>query len=357
MVRVALFAACALSVSALPGDDEIADEIQAYLNGTTKGQACSLPECNKPSKKYEQIANTQPGYQWNDAGGYCGSFATQRAAMAKGAWISQQQVRDHASPGGGHDNEILDTNIDGAWKNLKLKYESFDFRHEATPQIDGIRTFMKKQLTAGNVIVMMIMKNGHQFPAYPTLTPPSGNYDHIVPFTGILSDHPLTDTQFYDDDYVVHYTDHSVYPYYRSMQSLVGEYDGVSNCPSTSGDPQYPCLHPQYGYGWALQGFEDEREALPVSLTVDPSDSEPDTREQESPTQLTGTLHIRDLLAGKKYAVYRWDSVDAAFDYSKPTSVHRFTASGATEVYTDSNKIVSSGTTYYRCVEDSSVLV
>ena len=80
---------------------------------------------------------TQPGYQWGDAGGYCGSFATQRAAMAKGAWISQQQVRDHTSPGapGSHDEEILDTNIARAWKNLKLKYEAFDYRDQPTPQL------------------------------------------------------------------------------------------------------------------------------------------------------------------------------------------------------------------------------
>lgn len=357
MVRVATFAACVVAAVALPGDDEIAEEIAAFLNGTAKAGACTLPECSKPSKKYEQIMNTQPGYQWNDAGGYCGSFATQRAAMAKGAWISQQQVRDHTSPGGGNDNEILDTNIDQAWQNLKLKYESFDFRHEATPQIDKIRTFMKGQLAAGNVVVMMIMKAGHRFPVYSDMTEPSGFFDHIVPFTGVLSDHPLTDQQFYDDDYIVHYTDHSVYPYYRSMESLVGAYNGESSCPSTSGDAQYICLHPKYGFGWALQGFEDARDGLPLSLTVDPWQSEPDTREHSSPTELTGTLHIEGLTAGEKYAVYRWDSVEAAFDYTKPTTVHQFTASGATETYTDPKTFVSSGTTYYRCVVDSNVIV
>jgi hypothetical protein len=30
----------------------------------------------------------------------------------------------------------------------------------------------------------------------------------VVPFVGVLSDHPLSDEQFYDDDYIVHYTDH-----------------------------------------------------------------------------------------------------------------------------------------------------
>ena len=75
--------------------------------------------------KYEKILPAQPGYQWDDAGGYCGSWAIQRATMTKGAWISQQQVRDHTSPGGGHDNEILSTNIEEALTNLKIDFEGF----------------------------------------------------------------------------------------------------------------------------------------------------------------------------------------------------------------------------------------
>lgn len=43
--------------------------------------------------------------------------------MTKGVWISQQEVRNHTVPGGGHDEEILATNIDLALANLKLKSE------------------------------------------------------------------------------------------------------------------------------------------------------------------------------------------------------------------------------------------
>ena len=50
-------------------------------------------------------------------------------------YISQQQVRDHTVPGGGHDNEILTTNVETALKNLKLKYDAFDFKNEIVPQV------------------------------------------------------------------------------------------------------------------------------------------------------------------------------------------------------------------------------
>lgn len=196
---------------------------------------------------------------------------------------------------------------------------------------------------------------GHSFPIYG-MTPPSGFYDHVVPFVGVLSDQPLTAEKFSDDDYVVHYTDHSVYPYYRSMKSLVGAYEhGESSCPSTSGDPQYVCLNPTYGYGWALTGFADSRQGVPLSLTVDPWQSEPDTRRGYDPVPLTGTVHLEGLTAGTKYALYRWDSVASAFDYAKATLVQRFTATAATKAYTDPTTFISSGTTYYRCVEDTSM--
>ena len=51
--------------------------------------------------------------------------------------------------------------------------------------------------------------------------------------------------------------------------------------------------------------------------------------------------------------VYRWDDVESAFDYTRPASVHRFTASGPSLNYTDTTTIISNGTTYYRCVDDS----
>ena len=93
---------------------------------------CSRPD--SPSKRPPAPRPHKPGYQWDDAGGYCGSWAVQRATLAKGAYISQQQVRDHTSPGGGHDNEILSTNIVEALTNLKLSFEGFDFQTTPLPQ-------------------------------------------------------------------------------------------------------------------------------------------------------------------------------------------------------------------------------
>jgi len=307
-------------------------------------------ECHEPTKKYKRLLNAQPGIQWMDHGGYCGAWSIQRATMAKGAWISQQQVRSHTVPGGGHDEEILATNIDLALKNLKLKAEGFDYKHLPSPQADAYRQWIKEKLIAGHAIVWMIMLKGGHFPTYPGL--PYGQYSHVEPVVGIMSDRPLSDTKWYDDDVLVHYTDADEHAYYRSMDSLPDDTTLKGNC-AHSDYPGYPCIYDKYGFGWAIEGFLDERPGLPLSLTVKPSRSEPDTRTGQKPEQLKGTVTIEGLAVGRRYKVYRWDSVAEAFEYKLARVVHDFTAKSSQEVYADPETFSSSGTIYYRCLEEA----
>jgi hypothetical protein len=51
-----------------------------WINETS---ICAHGHCLPRNAAYERVADIQPGYQWNDAGGYCGSWATQRAVLAK----------------------------------------------------------------------------------------------------------------------------------------------------------------------------------------------------------------------------------------------------------------------------------
>jgi hypothetical protein len=98
-------------------------KMPAWVNEST---VCANGLCEKPKMKYERIADVQPGIQWMDAGGYCGSWASQRAILSLGAWISQQVVRDHTENCGGHDEEILSCNIEEAWTNLKCAAHGLD---------------------------------------------------------------------------------------------------------------------------------------------------------------------------------------------------------------------------------------
>jgi hypothetical protein len=339
-------------VQALPGSPEIRkkfhEQIKAQVNGNSTWPWCWAKECKKPEKSHERIMPAKPGLQWMDDGGYCGSWSIQKAAMVKGAWISQAQVRGHAKPGGGNDNEILATNIEPALTALKLKFSGFDYKNLPHPQADAYRQWIKQSLVAGNVVVWMIMQPGEGYPVYPAL-PNYSYYGHIEPVVGILSDHPLNDTQFYDDDYIVHFTDADSHPYYRSMASLPETAErcqmGEGNCHSDY--TGYPNINDQYGFGWSIDALDDERASLPISLQVD--GNEPEGRS----VPMYGTLTIEGLRKGGAYKIYRWDSVESAFDYSKPHSVHSFVADGDTKVYADSEAIPSAGATYYRCAPDS----
>jgi len=312
---------------------------------------CSSGLCAKPGLKYERISEVQPGIQWMDAGGYCGSWATQRAVLAKGAWISQQAVRDHASPCGGHDEEILSCNIADAWTNLKLDFDAFDYKGTPIPQTGAYFSWLKRQLVAGHVVAWMIMWSHQAYPIYG-LTPPEGMYGHVEPVIGIQSNHPLNDTTVYDDDVAVHFTDGGLSTVHRKIASLPGKWAGPGHRANCGFMHQY-CIGNPYGFGWAMKGFAPDAKqalAMPALLRVDPWKSEPDTRRGETPVALRGTLTVTELAAGTKYDIYRWDSVVDALTYSDKYRKASFTASSTAYKYVDDQSFMSNGTTYYRVV-------
>lgn len=316
------------------------------VNETT---ICANQDCNNlGTMKYEKILPAQPGYQWNDAGGYCGSWAIQRATMTKGAWISQQQVRDHTSPGGGHDNEILSTNIEEALTNLKIDFEGFDY-NQTRPQQNAYAKWLKKHLVAGNAVTWMILWSGQTYPIYD-MTPPGGMYGHVEPVVGIQSNHPLTDPEVYDDDVAVHFTDGGTNTVHRVISTLGGKWNGpgtAANC-----GPKFSYCMASYAFGWAVKDLADDNtNSMPASLQVNPWKSEPDIRSGQSGTPLKGTLTATDLVVGSTYEIYRWDTVSDAFTYSDQFKKLSFQASNETFVYEDTASFDSSGTTYYRCVE------
>lgn len=268
----------------------------------------------------------------------------------EGAYISEQQVRNHTSPGGGHDNEILSTNIEEALKNLKIDFEGFDYVNEPLPQQDAYAKWIKKQLVAGNAVAWMILWSGQAYPIY-NLTPPAGMYGHVEPVIGIQSNHPLNDTKVYDDDTVVHFTDGGTNTVYRVLDTMAGEWAGPghkANC--RHGLKSYRYCMASYAFGWAMKGFTDAKQAMPASLRIDPSRSEPDTRSGAKPDAVKGTLTVTGLTAGSSYDVYRWTTVEDAFTYTDDFKKTTFKATDDTFVYADDESFMSNGVAYYRCV-------
>jgi len=313
----------------------------------------------QPSRKYQKILPMQPGIQWGQHGGYCGAWSIQRAAMFKGAYISQQQVRDHAEFGGGHDEEILNTNIDGAFEKLHIKAEDFQFNVLPSPQSEEYMKFMKRHLIADNPVIWMVMFDGASYPdaGYSMDNQTNGIYGHIEPVVGILSDHELTDDTVYDGDVFAYFDDASKSTHYADRDQVPGrcDFDGWSSTCTAQCDTDYygQCVWDQHGYIYAIQDFTDDRTAMPVTLSISPYASEPYTRGGETPIDITGTLTISSLTAGSTYDIYRWDSAEDAFVYTTANKIETFTATEETHTFKDPNTFLSSSATYYRCVPAS----
>lgn len=330
----------------------------------SESSLCEGGLCEKLDMKYERFVDIQPGDQWGDAGGYCGSWASQRAFLGIGAWVSQQQVRDRTThcntvlPNGGHDSEILSCNIDEAWKNLKIDYDAFDYMNTGLPQTAAYAQWLKKQLVSGYVVAWMIMWNGQHYPIY-NLTPPAGMYGHVEPVIGIQSNHPLDDETVYPDDTVLHYMDAGIKTLHRNISSLPCKWAGVGT-KADCGGFSYGISNP-YGFGWAAKGFtQDPMAAVSARavLKVDPWEREPDTRNGTDhsgcltcdPVPLTGTLTATKLSVGMTYDIYRWDSVEMAFTYIDEYKKTSFTATADKYVFFDNKTFWSDGTTYYRVI-------
>jgi hypothetical protein len=323
-----------------------------YPSGVSESTMCRNGLCSDPSLPYQKISSSQPGYQWNDAGGYCGSWSTQRAVLSKGGWISQQVVRDSTSPCGGNDNEILSCNIEEAWTNLKLDYNAFDNVNTPTPQIEAYKSWLKAQLASGYAVAWMILWSGQSYPIYD-LTPPEGMYGHVEPVIGIQSNHDLAlanGTEVHDDDVIMHFTDGGVNTVYRTMASLPGTWDGPGS-KADCGDYDY-CIGNPYGFGWSVKGFAaDAKPYVQAALSIDPFLKEPDTRSGEQPIDITGTLTAEGLTEGATYQIYRWDTIEDALTYSKEFLKDAFVADDVTMTWEDKETFRSDGITYYRVVK------
>lgn len=320
--------------------------------------ACDSPLCEQPSRKYTKMLPLQPGVQWMQHGGYCGAWSFQRNALAKGAYISQQQVRDNAKFGGGHDEEILNTNIDSAFQKLHIKHENFQFNVLPSPQSDAYLKFMKKHLIAGNPLIWMIMFDGDSYPdaGYSMDNQTNGEYGHIEPVVGIMSNSPFTDETVHDDDVFAYFDDASKNTYYVSPKKIPGtcKFGGGKTCSARCNSGfMGQCVWDQHGYIYAILDLADEHDAVPVSLSISPFASEPYTRGGAKPIDITGTLTASGLKTGSKYDIYRWDGAENAFVYKDANKIETFTATKETHTFEDPKKFLSSSATYYRVVPAS----
>jgi len=190
-------------------------------------------------------------------------------------------------------------------------------------------------------------------------------YDHIEPAWGLYSNHPLSDPEVYDDDYLLHGSDYSPdgtknLGYFRKFNSMVDTVAMDGNCKAAQAphglNEAYPCYNDQQNWGAAIKGLKDPKKVLlPMSLYVD-NWKEPNVRQGEKPVEMTATLFVKGLTAGKKYVVYMYETTeayptDSLFHEAESHKVkYPFTAEKDTFKFTAPDKIMSNEMAYYVCV-------
>lgn len=287
--------------------------------------------------KYKNIMPIPGRHQWPDRDGYCGSASIQMNALSFGTWLSQDVVRKAITVGkcqhGGDGNEILHNNVLCALKTLKFEAEQWDYHNEAIPQNKNYMLWMKKHLIQSHPIVMFIFCKGDSHRSHGG-EQGYGNYDHIEPVVGILSNHSFAENAdtFYEDDIIVHHSDWSQDSYYRSFKSLPDDTKMEGNCKDVipiGGGPNeaYPCIPKDIDYGVAMIGHVDPLGVTTkVQISVD-NWKEPDTVEGNAPSEVTATITIK----GKPFddgILYRFDGFEtvptdsqfhlAPYTYAKP---------------------------------------
>ena len=317
-----------------------------------------------------------PGrHQWPDRDGYCGANTIQMNALKFGAWISQGVVRASVGAGncggGGDGNEILHTNVPCVLQELHFNHTAWDYHHQPRPQYKNYLVWVKQQLAQGFPVVMFIFCKGDSHRSHGS-EKGYGNYDHIEPVVGILSNHSLEmqskDIEtWYPDDVLVHHSDWTQEYYYRSFDSMFDNKEMNGNCKNViprGGGPNeaYPCIPEEIDYGYALAGrFDPLGITYPVHLAVN-SWKEPDVVEGAKPIGLQGTVKASGLVVGKKYSILRFDGYasvpkDGRFGEGNYTSTNEFVAEEMTHTWVDSTLIASDGSTYYYCVNSDSVSI
>lgn len=274
-----------------------------------------------------------PRLQWEERGGYCGESCVQQAALTYGTYISQFACRELVGRGQ-RQPFLVAMNDRRVLKSLRLGADEFAFSQYRTPQFEAYFTWTKEHLAKGHPVIITAFGKYLRDP----------DYDHIMLATGFEAESVST---FSEDDVLVFNDCFTVPACRRSADSLSDDRKMRRN-----GRQHEFCIPTRVDFGCAITGIVDETgQLLPVSLALE-GHREPNVIAGASPRPLDLTVHITDLVAGQRYALYRYDNHRnvPTRDYAESNydSIEEFTASSATEVIRTT--VQSDGIATFRCL-------
>lgn len=310
--------------------------------------------------------NIPPRFQWDENKGYCGEVSLISAGLYFGQYISQYDARalalDNAPQNSGQ--LLIGRNDTHAAQQMHLNCIEWNTDQEQTT--DQFLAWVKQNVVQNYPVAIGIYTNEYLF--YGNTNPDAGDsdYDHIVPVTGIASNHSLTDPAYYADD-VIYFNDNGLWgsaanpPYYFNFP--FGAFQATRQQANAQSGPVYSLTNDASNYGIAITGVMDlNHDTVPVRVDTNVNHEVPEIASGSStrpaPMPLTLTITISGLEPNVPYHLYRYNDMSAVpnsqFNANAKSADQNWNvqiASGST--YTMTQQINSNEVAAYRCVKAS----
>jgi hypothetical protein len=322
----------------------------------------------RQTSRYAAANDIPPRLQWMANHGYCGEVAIISAGLYYGQYASQYEARALASDGlpqnEGKSQLLLGGDDRRAARLMHLNALEWDTNAEQST--DDFLGWVKQNVVAGYPVVIGIYMNYYRF--YGIHDPHAGAiYDHIVPVTGVASNHPLGDPA-YDPSDTLTFSDSGVWSTDHSRPYVFtygfGAFQRDREQANAKNGPIYSLDDRARNYGVAITGIaDDNHETLPVRVATNVDYERPAMKQGETSRPasmpLVLTVTVSNLQSKATYNVYRYDAFtkvpDGAFNaHAAAAAEHLVLKDPQSPTYTFTEHIRSSDVAVYRVVAASS---
>ncbi|MBI2810170.1 MAG: hypothetical protein HYX67_05000 [Candidatus Melainabacteria bacterium] len=302
-----------------------------------------------------------PRYQWDNNSGYCGEVSLISAGLYYGQYNSQYDARTYAINKTPQNKGQLLLGKNDTTAAAKMHLKTTEYSGQTTQEF---LAWVKQNVVKGYPVAIGIYTNEYIF--YSDTNPDAGDpeYDHIVPVKGIVSNHPISDPNYYPDD-ILYFNDNGLYgdpsnPQY-TFRYTFQEFQATREQANAPTGNIYSVRDDGPNYGIAITGIMDlNNDTLPVQLATDVNFENPQikdgTNTRPTPMTINLTVTVSNLEPNVPYVLYRYNQMA-----SVPNSQFNAQASAAYEkwpfqissgtTYTLTEKIQSDEVAVYRCVK------
>lgn len=318
---------------------------------------------------YSKTNDIPPRLQWEANFGYCGEVSLISAGLYYGQYVSQYDARAIASKNANQSTEgsQLLLGVNDAYAAAQMHLTSMSWKNTSTSNTNTFLAWVKENVASGYPVVIGVYYNQRTFEVSNAPNAGDGEYDHIVPVTGVSSKHPLTKPSVYYTDDEITFSDNGLYtpsgkPTYIYSYPF-GSFQATRKEANSTAHPVYSLSRSGSNYGVAITGIIDrDGQALPVRLATNVNYEKPIMPEgsntRPAPQDLTLTVTVSGLVPGVSYTLYRYNNFqsvpNAAFNAGAAKAYKKWKInikSGSSLVMTE--KIKSNEIAVYRAVPDT----